>query len=92
MDPQLARFTYAHQSVEQRRAMGKTDLSIPPDERIFMAGRPHGARDGEGSNGNGLNRARLVSTDLRRLFCITGGLRYQERKREVCGCQSHLCN
>ncbi len=38
----------AHQSMGQRRALGKGDASVPAHDRVPLAGRAHGSRDGRG--------------------------------------------
>ncbi len=46
LDPILARPSRAHQSMGQRRALGKSDASVPAHDRVLLAGGAYRSRDG----------------------------------------------
>src|SRR2546422_999391 len=60
VDPQLPRPAAAPESMVQRGPLGAQDPTVPAHDRVPVAGRAHGARDGGGRGSGSASDSRRV--------------------------------
>ena len=90
VDPVVARPADPDQPVGERRALGEGDAAVPAHDRVPLAGRAHGARDGRGGRGRDAQDARRLQGLRRDRAGDAGHGRPEDREREVRRRRSHV--